>query len=1569
MGIIKEKEQTVAKQKKKEDKQETTQAGSALSRSFSVAQFLEERDVVALAQAEYARQTNQAVTAVGNSLHIAIIHDQQLIEQHPDGLVEINDKEITEGINQAASGRPAFFAISNQSHWAIIALLPHGSNGEIRVMYMNSAYGRGAEGYYACKLVGLDSCQAIVTAINETRLNNNQARLPIVAEHILLEPTQQIENNCGAVAGFNIAGIAAWYEGGKREPLITFLGGLEYNRILAKQDKGTFETYVRSRFAEVGSRGIVRTEPLSEILFPHVILQEVNITRAQYSLILNQVDNDRAKFEDNSSLQGINIKQQQALWEYYSNRKAEIEKMRQDKGTKKDEISKKEYSFSSIGDVQLLLEEVERDLETAEGPKRENLLKKQMIIKKFLKIVDEHKTRSNGAERAASVTTESEQFLGKNDQFNAQSFEQLAEYLRKIDRESATPVEPNANLNQDAEILLTTLKYLSSLKDLKDINKEELFSHLINLSKVSHNDTSKLLIRKKYDYICRAPNQQSDNSENNQSRKEGIPFVMLTYLDKVPDVSKETVFSDIKLDIANLTEKLFYILNTERALLTAIQVEELDKLCLKTPKNLGGELTKLRKAIQPHMEKSILELVQEEVQLCQKLKLDLTKRNDRYVFARIFTKIGEVLHELKIYCEKKEKFYEFYNAFDNLRNKIIHHAYNDAIVHGLKEPKKTNETINNIIESTIKLLTGPSEPKLLENIKASCDELEKLLSSSIKDTKKHKVNNAPVVTPNVQPKAKKELSVGELIGKANQYLEAGKENSDRAKSKQEKFNLEYVELRKNKKFDNCDYPKDLVSCTNEQIVDFAAKNRNQEPRKTSLSGSTSSLGSQEQDKSGKLKILFTKVDREMAYYLEIEKSEFDLKKRLYASQHSMTIIGQCLKEIMESYTDDKLKKYASKTYSDLQSRGKDLRNKGLAHNIFTFSAENFWQTVQFDIVPAHSDLQAVHYIIANDNNNSKPSIATIIFNNIGYSYHRLGFYDNAIEKYILSMQRLPSDLQEIMRATIRASGIKVADDDLIEDGDKKLFGVNIYELQIANNLLDSYLAKGDYKNASVLVDGIFLMTDSAALETSGKDELLDGLGRLINGITHYLSDTGKFDEVIKRSEKTLKWSKNANTTQAMAVTLANTLVSANKISEAEKLIEEGLKSKNILIQIGAYISESNLLATKKNCAGAQQSIQKAEKLINNNIPALKKQLGDRLALLQIDLIAESIYASSTQRTIEDIHRFEKNFQSISVTLPKQFHTSREVGRYYAFMSNAYSGLIAKNGQDRKSSLQIAKDYLNKAIKILPSDSTHLKRSVEEFTTNYHNFANESLPTQELVFALEEIRKLQNDYKLDDFMTKCKLGSAYLDLADEFSVQNDLNSAQKNYLQAVSYAEKAFKDYQTRPGNTNNYDKHLYIKSLITCSMAYESLFVCTQEVTYLNKALEKIDKSLNTMDKDAQDLASAQKLKKDYSDKLHKLGGPKEQKSHLINQIKFDETGKKVLTQFSKLKLSPNCSNAELSVANIREQDIREFCKAKLNIAASDIIFEDNTADISLNREAIKLLRNMEQSKAPLSRR
>jgi Tfp pilus assembly protein PilF len=275
-----------------------------LSNDYSVSFYLEESHVLALARYEYAFLTGRSSDQAMKDFHILCVADQSIVEQNPEALMEDNDRQLHEAIESALNGKPTFLGISNYGHWAVIALLPSG-NGEVKVIYMNSAYGKGAESYFGCKPVGLSLCQNVVGQINSKKLMDNSPRAQLFAEHIYLEQTQQIETNCGAIAGLNMAGIAAWHRIGNEVPLEKFLGGLKYNAVLLSPNKReAFEALIKSRFngIKTGSISAASSEQVASSILLKAVMDDEYYIAIQHQILQDQEATERLFKEEQRSL-------------------------------------------------------------------------------------------------------------------------------------------------------------------------------------------------------------------------------------------------------------------------------------------------------------------------------------------------------------------------------------------------------------------------------------------------------------------------------------------------------------------------------------------------------------------------------------------------------------------------------------------------------------------------------------------------------------------------------------------------------------------------------------------------------------------------------------------------------------------------------------------------------------------------------------------------------------------------------------------------------------------------------------------------------------------------------------------------------------------------------------------------------------------------------------------------------------------------------------------------------------------------------------------------------------------
>jgi hypothetical protein len=240
-----------------------------LAEEYDIDDFLEDNNVQALIEYEYALLIGLTVSQARGELegvNIIDIMDTVQTTNWSGANKEEQNKRIEEAITTAALGMVQFLKIADGLHWGCIALLPDSlTPGVIKVVYMNSAYGKGAEKYLRCKLTGLDLLSWIINKIEATDdPNKSGVKLKAEVMQVYLNPTQQLGNNCGIMIAINIAALAYYWnlKAGNNidiNEFASFLINLRPNRILSStnafEKKSLFTDYVRQRFKSIRDLG------------------------------------------------------------------------------------------------------------------------------------------------------------------------------------------------------------------------------------------------------------------------------------------------------------------------------------------------------------------------------------------------------------------------------------------------------------------------------------------------------------------------------------------------------------------------------------------------------------------------------------------------------------------------------------------------------------------------------------------------------------------------------------------------------------------------------------------------------------------------------------------------------------------------------------------------------------------------------------------------------------------------------------------------------------------------------------------------------------------------------------------------------------------------------------------------------------------------------------------------------------------------------------------------------------------------------------------------------------------
>lgn len=380
------------------------------------------------------------------------------------------------------------------------------------------------------------------------------------------------------------------------------------------------------------------------------------------------------------------------------------------------------------------------------------------------------------------------------------------------------------------------------------------------------NDKDSYYIRNKYGYI------QRNNS--NEINPDGIYFEKLYHLKVILEHKdfivtteslnlelKPTNFSrdfesktkQLERDLSNLKQKIIYILNQEKDFIESKNDKLLQQIA---PLNLGNdisnpEISNIIDFSRSHYEQIILGRIKEE--LDQFENVDFSIREDRYHFARIFTIIGELLHEFtegKIMQEGS-----LLSAFENLaqiRNILIHcHIKTWLGVKDKKEAEIINQIIIELIENLRTVITidtnnenslrvNYEDNKTAQFLEKNSELLKKIFKGTYLTTEIIESVPSEIVeqkktyikTPEEIEKEKTINKLKNLIVQASKAVEAeGQSITDDTTQKKQKFSLSDFLNKLNKqyqislkKLDNSeqkDYPSSLSLETKKELAEFS----------------------------------------------------------------------------------------------------------------------------------------------------------------------------------------------------------------------------------------------------------------------------------------------------------------------------------------------------------------------------------------------------------------------------------------------------------------------------------------------------------------------------------------------------------------------------------------------------------------------------------------------------------------------------------------------------------------------------------------------------------------------------
>jgi hypothetical protein len=209
------------------------------------------------------------------------------------------------------------------------------------------------------------------------------------------------------------------------------------------------------------------------------------------------------------------------------------------------------------------------------------------------------------------------------------------------------------------------------------------------------------------------------------------------------------------------------------------------------------------------------------------------------------------------------------------------------------------------------------------------------------------------------------------------------------------------------------------------------------------------------------------ITREMDYLSEIELHPTLFMKNCIV-EHIVTLIGQYVRDIEDRTLDSEV--FISYTSRVAGKTAKMSRSKGLAHELFNFSQENFLRDLLADIYPAVEDFKAI-YLIADSKSETVMRKSSLIYAKLGWSYAQLSFLEEAIDFYEKALESFSKDgfnesfcQSELDRLGITRSAVLI-------DFNKFVFGISNFELYCYRNLQHLYLRVDNLEK----VDEIFYL--------------------------------------------------------------------------------------------------------------------------------------------------------------------------------------------------------------------------------------------------------------------------------------------------------------------------------------------------------------------------------------------------------------------------------------------------------------------------------------------------------------
>jgi uncharacterized protein with HEPN domain len=1116
---------------------------------------------------------------------------------------------------------------------------------------------------------------------------------------------------------------------------------------------------------------------------------------------------------------------------------------------------------------------------------------------------------------------------------------------------------------QDIIRLWKALNLIIEIENIADQDINIIVKKLIEIgnlmggpSGVSYNEKENNCIRNKYG--------GDDNKNKNRINFEAL-YHLANVLEAniIPNISDDIL--TICKDLPNLKKRISNILLQEKEFIKQNfdeqdQEQLLTFLASRKIEN-ANETLSLNQYVSIWYDQLVIDKIIKETSDYNLTQLDFLNKEDRYLVARKLTVIGELYKGFSDVASSG-KFKATCEKLGNIRDQIIHNHSNLIVNCSADKVQQLTESLvlffNSLNKAAIELKTynNNSQNKeydvLLENLSVQWRNVYSLLSTK-------KVNqNAGENLNSTSVKNTSNTLEGQLKGLIKQVAlifqgrKINKSLQELSKQYKEKLISLPSELRNS-------YPSDLNEDNKERILNIANA-VNTVTQNRLVTTQTTKTNKEKQTKAEKAIKRLGQLEKELTYLKETEKTITNKDKKECVIQHVITVIGQYCRDLQDLDTSNEIGKLASKTLADLHINSIQARNKGLAHDIFSFNHENLLTIVVNDILPAKEDINSVLLIKKPKPENTPLSF--VVQNNLACSYVRLGYYDEAIKYFndcISSIKDNPSILDGFKLEQV---GLTPDEHFNVIDVDEILFGITSHEFIIYSQLASTYLLKGDYARAKETYILLKERLKSAELSMANK-EFRDSIAITIANYANTLIKANKHYDAIELLKYAIDISLNEHDVDSFKFNLLKCYSVTDQPAKVKNTYN-GINSQDLSHENQFYYNLyklNNLYdqngVSKSSFKLSLDLIAETSHLLEENKGYFKEIYGDRYHLFKSELLNAKfslvlhafsngliVYKDINQLCAKDIKEFENMVDSLKPDLQKDIQIAQTYPSYISILIYI-----------TKPSIGQIEELYKKTILSIGENPDLLARLITGTAITCTNLVEFVLKGEGLFNLADDYLKLANNFQIkagvDNTTTLFNMGGLYQACAENCYSKSDYIKAAKLYEIAI----KKINSISAERINTHE----LELSKYRLLGISYEGLGDCKRDSKHLVQAIEYYDLFMSCSTGQSADNKEIDGYKQACLNKISQLNNEQIKKKVMIDDVKFKEVEKKVIDQFKKMKLKDKCSDAEMVVKGIVEKDLAKYFKDCLKISNCGIVNEDNELCVSLNKEAIERLRSL----------